>query len=85
MRRPNTSGMTIFTTFAVRCMQSAMQKLEIYNFANAGHWMFQENGAPYIENIGNDYDNVSTCAIENHGIFLPRVTNNGIRLGIDST
>lgn len=43
-----------------RSKQSAMKKLEMYNFANAGHWMFQRNGAPYIENIGNHYDSVSS-------------------------
>lgn len=35
-----------------------MQKLEMFNLANASHWMHQRNGIPYIENICNQRDNV---------------------------
>ncbi|CAM9089846.1 unnamed protein product [Scytosiphon promiscuus] len=39
--------------------QDAMKKLEIYNLANASHWMHQsEDGFPYIESICNQRDPV---------------------------
>lgn len=38
-----------------------MEKLEIYNFANASHWMTQKtrDQSPYIESICNQRDTVS--------------------------
>lgn len=44
-------------TFSYRT-QEDMEKLEIYAFANAGHWMKQREGVPHIEDICNDFDNV---------------------------
>ena len=42
-------------------MQSVMKKLELYNFANASHWMTQQtqDESPYIESICNQRDTVS--------------------------
>lgn len=45
--------------------QAAMRKLEMYNVANAAHYMEQrppsndQSSVPYIENICNQRDNVS--------------------------
>lgn len=39
--------------------QEAMKKLEMYNLANASHWMKQTDGFPYIESICNQRDTVS--------------------------
>lgn len=36
-----------------------MEKLEMYNLANASHWMKQMDGFPYIESICNQRDTVS--------------------------
>lgn len=36
-----------------------MHKLEIYNLANASHWMDQRDGYPYIESLCNQRDPVS--------------------------
>lgn len=38
-----------------------MKKLEMYNLANASHWMKQIDGFPYIESICNQRDTVSAC------------------------
>eukprot|EP00903_Cladosiphon_okamuranus_P019917 g18304.t1 len=38
--------------------QEDMKKLEIYNLANASHWMKQTDGFPYIESICNQRDTV---------------------------
>eukprot|EP00752_Nemacystus_decipiens_P004041 g3700.t1 len=35
-----------------------VEKLEMYNLANASHWMKQTNGFPYIESICNQHDTV---------------------------
>lgn len=36
-----------------------MKKLEMYNLANASHWMDQTDGYPYIESLCNHRDPVS--------------------------
>lgn len=44
-------------------VQDEMKKLEIYNLANASHWMDQtEDGVPYIESICNQRDTVSVVS-----------------------
>lgn len=35
-----------------------MEKLEMYNLANAAHWMDQRDGYPYIESLCNQRDSV---------------------------
>ncbi|CAN0368202.1 unnamed protein product [Pylaiella littoralis] len=37
----------------------AMEKLEMYNLANAAHWMDQRDGYPYIESLCNQRDSVA--------------------------